>query len=55
MIAAGWRFWGVVMPENVLGQMNMKRWIATYAEKGVTVEAFTEPLSAMSCGEQQKR
>jgi hypothetical protein len=55
VIAAGWRFWGVVMPEKVLGQMNMKRWIATYAEKGVTVEAFTEPLSAMSWLEQQKR
>jgi hypothetical protein len=55
VIAAGWRFWGVVMPEKVLGQMNMKRWIATYAERGVTVSAFTEPLPAMSWLEQQKR
>ena len=54
VIAAGWRFWGVVMPEKVLGQMNMKRWIATYEEKGVTVSAFAEPLSAMSWLEQQK-
>jgi hypothetical protein len=48
VIAAGWKYWAVVMPEKVLGQMNMRRWIATYAEKGVTAQAFTDPREAMT-------
>jgi hypothetical protein len=52
-IAAGWKYWAVVMPEKVIGQMNMKRWIATYAEKGVTVQAFTDPDEAMKWLEDQ--
>jgi hypothetical protein len=47
VMKAGWKFWAVVMPEKVLGQMNMKRFIAMYAEQGVTVEAFTDPREAM--------
>jgi hypothetical protein len=43
VIAAGWRSWAVVMPEKVAGQMNMRRWIDFYAEKGVTVRVFEEP------------
>lgn len=47
VIAAGWKFWAVVMPENVLGQMNMSRWIKQYAERGVTAKAFSDPIEAM--------
>jgi hypothetical protein len=47
VMAAGWKYWAVVLPEKVLGQMNMKRWITTYAEQGVTAEAFTDPREAM--------
>jgi hypothetical protein len=48
VMAAGWRFWAVVMPEKVIGQMNMKRWIETYAAQGVTVQAFSDPIEAMN-------
>jgi hypothetical protein len=48
VMAAGWKVWAVVMPEKVLGQMNMKRWIETYAAQGVKVEAFTDPAEAMT-------
>jgi hypothetical protein len=47
VIAAGWKFWAVVLPENVIGQMNMRRWLKTYSEKGVTAEPFTTPEEAM--------
>jgi hypothetical protein len=47
VIAAGWKYWAVVMPENTIGQMNMKRWIQTYADQGVTARAFTDPREAM--------
>lgn len=45
--AAGWKYWAVVMPEKVIGQMNMTGWIKMYAQKGVTVAAFTEPEPAL--------
>jgi hypothetical protein len=53
VIAAGWKYWAVVMPEKVIAQMNMRRWIDTYAELGVTVQAFTEPDEAMTWLEAQ--
>lgn len=47
VIAAGWKYWAVVMPKKMIGQMDMTGWIKTYAEKGVTVSAFTDPESAL--------
>lgn len=41
-MAAGWKFWALVQPETVLGQMNMKRFTSMYAELGLTVKVFTE-------------
>jgi hypothetical protein len=40
-IEAGWKFWAVVLPQNVIGQMNMRRRLDTFADKGVTAEVFT--------------
>src|ERR1700749_54766 len=42
-IAAGWKHWAVVMPEGVLGQMNMRRWIEMYAESGLNAHPFDDP------------
>jgi hypothetical protein len=46
--AAGWQHWGVVMPENVLGQMNMRRFIEPYSKQGLTVRLFPEPQAALA-------
>jgi hypothetical protein len=46
--AAGWKYWAVVMPEKVLGQMNMNRWIATYAPHGIQAQAFGDPAAALA-------
>jgi hypothetical protein len=46
VIAAGWKFWAVVMPEKVMGQANMKRWIKDFSDRGVTVRAFSGPHEA---------
>jgi hypothetical protein len=48
VMAAGWKYWAVVMPEKVVGQMNMRRWIEEYAKQGVTAMAFTDPDEAMA-------
>ncbi len=45
-IAAGWKYWGVVLPQKVLGQMNMRRWIETYSKLGVLAQVFEEPEAA---------
>jgi hypothetical protein len=53
VMAAGWKYWAVVMPEKVIGQMNMRRWIKTYAEQGITAQAFSDPVEAMIWLERQ--
>ena len=45
---AGWKYWAIVLPEHVIGQMNMKRFIATYSAKGVVAAVFDNPVSAMA-------
>jgi hypothetical protein len=47
VMAAGWKFWAVVMPEKVLGQMNMRRKIDSYGRRGITAKAFADPEEAM--------
>ena len=46
--AAGWRHWAVVMPQGVLGQMNMRRWIDTYAALGLNAYPFDDPDQGMA-------
>ena len=53
VMAAGWKYWAVVMPEKVLGQMNMKRWITTYAAQGVMVHPFIDPDEGLAWIEQR--
>jgi hypothetical protein len=47
VIAAGWKYWAVVLPEKVLGQMNMRRFLETYESQGVHAMAFTNPRQAL--------
>jgi hypothetical protein len=53
VIKAGWRYWALVLPEKVVGQMVMKRIIKEYADTGVTVEIFSDPDKAMKWLEAQ--
>lgn len=48
VLNCGWTHWAVVMPEKVIGQMNMQRFIQMYSEMGVTVKAFTDPDEALA-------
>ncbi len=45
--AAGWKFWAIVLPQNIVGKMNMRQFIAQYAEAGITVQVFTDPDEAL--------
>ena len=53
VMEANWKYWAIVMPEKVIGQMNMKQFIKMYSEMGVTVQTFTDPDEAMTWLESQ--
>jgi hypothetical protein len=44
---AGLKYWAIVLPEKIFGQMVMKRIIEEYADTGVTVQIFSGPDEAM--------
>jgi len=47
VLAAGWEYWAIVLPDNIVGQMNMKTFIDDYAAAGITVRVFTDPAEAL--------
>ncbi|MBK7107198.1 MAG: hypothetical protein IPH62_18140 [Ignavibacteriae bacterium] len=50
---AGWKFWAIILPEKVVGQINMKKIIERYQQKGVKVNIFSDPQLAMAWLEKQ--
>lgn len=48
VIAAGWKYWALILPEKVIGQMNMRRLIQEYLERGVEVEVFSNPEEGLA-------
>jgi hypothetical protein len=50
---AGWKYWAIVQPEKVLGQVAMQRLIDKYASLGVTAKIFTDAGEAMNWLEKQ--
>jgi len=53
VLKAGWKSWAVVLPEKIVGQMNIKRFTETYAEAGVKAMLFSNPEEAMAWLEKQ--
>ncbi len=45
---AGWKHWAVVMPGKVVGQLNMKQWIAMYSKLGINAQMFDDPDKALA-------
>ncbi len=50
---AGLKYWAIVPPGNIFGQMVMKRIIEEYANTGVTVQTFSDHDEAMKWLEAQ--
>jgi len=46
-IAAGWKYWAIVMPDAALGKANMRRFIREYGDQGVEVNVFGSPEEAL--------
>ncbi len=47
ILKAGWKYWAIVMPEKIVGQLSMKSLVKRYSEIGVTVQIFSDPDKAM--------
>ena len=45
-IRAGWRFWALVLPQRIVGQMSMQRILQLYDDSPVTVKLFSDPVEA---------
>ena len=43
----GWKYWALVQPEKVAGQMSMKKQADYISEVGVQVKIFSDPDEAM--------
>ncbi|MCA9904111.1 MAG: hypothetical protein KC547_09655 [Anaerolineae bacterium] len=47
VMAAGWKYWAIVLPDKVVGKMNMQRYIEMNAELGVTIDIFDDADEAL--------
>lgn len=47
-IAAGWKYWALVVPYDSIAQMNMAEFVEAFYNMGVTVQVFTEVDEAMA-------
>ena len=39
-VRAGFKYWAIVMPAKAIGQMQMRKLMEDYGQKGVTVQVF---------------
>jgi hypothetical protein len=46
--SSGWKYWAIVLPESVIGKMNMQPYIQQEEALGVEVQIFTDPVLAMA-------
>lgn len=45
---AGWKYWALILPEKVIGQLYMKRLVERGDQQGITVQLFSDPAKAMA-------
>jgi hypothetical protein len=46
-IAAGWKSWALVVPEDIRGKMNMAELVESYFALGVRVAVIIDPVAAL--------
>ena len=45
---AGWKYWALVVPEDMMARMNLKEFVDSYAEQGLRIMVFVTPDEAMA-------
>ncbi len=48
ILEAGWKYWAMVLPEKITGQMNIQKMLNEYEELGVTTGVHSAPEDALS-------
>jgi hypothetical protein len=48
VLKAGWTQWAIVLPESVVGQMDMQQFIENEAAAGIEVQVFADPDEALA-------
>jgi hypothetical protein len=43
---SGWKYWAIILPEKVVGQMTVKKLADTYSARGVKTRVFSSPDEA---------
>jgi hypothetical protein len=46
VLQSGWKFWALVVPEDVKARMNLTQFVQSYYEQGLRIMVFTEPVEA---------
>lgn len=44
--SAGWQYWALVVPPDILARMNLKEFVDMYYEQGLRIMVFTNPDEA---------
>lgn len=52
-IEAGWKYWGLVLPDDLLHTANMQKLCRLYASQGIMVQVFSDPDDAFRWLRQQ--
>lgn len=47
-VVAGWRYWAIVMPDDVVSKMSLNHLVARFAESGVFVKVFPNTEDALA-------
>ncbi len=47
VFGCGWKYWAIVMPDKVVGKMNMQRIMDTYAQQGLVIDIFDDSDEAL--------
>jgi hypothetical protein len=48
IIKAGWKYWALVLPDLVMGELNMKFFVEEYAKRGIIVKLFATPEDGLN-------
>jgi hypothetical protein len=47
MVAAGWKYWAMVVPVDTMARMNLTQFIDSFSAQGIRVHVFTDPKDAL--------
>lgn len=46
-VRAGWKYWALVVPQDLMARMNMKQFVDSYLDQGLRIMVFSKPEKAM--------